>query len=279
MDYVTLGADGPLVSRVAFGCEPLGGTDWGRIDVDEVKHAVREAVHRGVTLFDTADVYGLGLSEERLADALGDDRTRVVIATKGGVRWDSRPAGRASTYRDTSPAAIVSAVEASLRRLRLEQIPLYQIHWPDGRTPIEDTVEALARCVEAGKIGYVGCSNVSSAEVDASRAVATLTSVQLPLSLLDHRSLGLVQTMQQHRIGTLAYGCLAQGLLSGRYPNGTRFGADDRRSRLSLFAKDRSRVARTRRLWVPETVLSLWSSYESFWRFSVRGRSTGYCRS
>src|SRR2546427_10607663 len=87
MEYVPLGNEGTIVSRVAFGCEPLGGMDWGSIDIAEIKAAVREAYESGVTLFDTADVYGLGQSETLLSEALGDARTKVIIATKGGLHW------------------------------------------------------------------------------------------------------------------------------------------------------------------------------------------------
>ena len=246
MEYVPLGAHGPAVSRLAFGCEPLGGTDWGRVDAQEVAAAVREAYACGVTLFDTADVYGLGRSEELLADALGDLRTRVVIATKGGVGWRS-PAGggRAGTFLDTSPAAIVRSLEGSLRRLRLEQIPLYQIHWPDGRTAIEDTVDALARCVESGKIRGIGCSNFSVQDLAAASGRAALASIQLPFSLVHRDTAATFEEARRRGITTLAYGCLAQGLLTGKYGPDAVFGKDDRRSRLPHFASDHSAVRDT----------------------------------
>ncbi|MBM3776992.1 MAG: aldo/keto reductase [Acidimicrobiia bacterium] len=233
MEYVRLGSDGPLVSRIGFGCEPLGGTDWGPVDVSGIRAAVREAVDAGVTLFDTADVYGLGLSEERLAEALDTRRHQVVVATKGGVRW--RWAGtsrRAETRRDNSAAAIADAVEGSLRRLKLERIPLYFVHWPDGRTPVEETMAALLRCVEAGKIGWIRCSNFSSAEVTAALARAPVAAVQLPFSLFDRRAVPALEDARHRGLLTVAYGCLARGLLGGRYSRATRFDPTDRRSRL-----------------------------------------------
>jgi myo-inositol catabolism protein IolS len=243
MEYVTLGADGPAVSRLAFGCEPLGGTDWGQVDEHEIMAAIREAYERGVTLFDTADIYGLGASEVLLADALGDLRTRVVIATKGGVRWRCIPGDvRAATFLDTSPAEMVESLEGSLRRLRLEQIPLYQIHWPDGQTAVEDTVDALARCVESGKVRFIGCSNFSAQDLAAANRRAPLASIQLPFGLIHRDTAATFAEARRRGMTTLAYGCLAQGLLTGKYGPDAVFDADDRRSRLPHFATDQSAV-------------------------------------
>ena len=215
--------------------------DWGAIDVAELKAAVREAYESGVTLFDTADVYGLGQSETLLADALGDARTKVVIATKGGLHWQpSLLHSRASIHKDNSPKAITQSVEASLRRLRIEQIGLYQIHWPDGRTPVEDTVEALLRCVDAGKIGHLGCSNVNPDELRRAHASGARASVQMSFSLLHQASAPTFGVAVELGIATLAYGCLAQGLLTGKFTGGEIFGSNDRRSRVSHFTENHS---------------------------------------
>ena len=136
MEYITLGQTGLCVSRLVFGCEQLGSYDWGKIDDQEAIAAVQRALDLGINFFDTADVYGLGRSEELLADALGSRRHEVIIATKFGINWEIDPqGGRAKTFRDATPGRVLEAVEGSLRRLKLDSIPLYQVHWPDPNVP------------------------------------------------------------------------------------------------------------------------------------------------
>src|ERR1035438_3561954 len=138
MEYAQLGGSDVGISRIGFGCEQLGGTDWGDVAPRSVANAVRRALELGVNFFDTADTYGLGTSERALASALGDDRHAVIIATKFGVNWKSDPnGGRAKTYFDCSPKRVEEALEGSLRRLRIERIPLYFVHWPDPMTPLK----------------------------------------------------------------------------------------------------------------------------------------------
>src|SRR5690606_37356832 len=146
------------ISVFCFGCEPLGGTDWGDIDLAECENAVRHAYERGVRFFDTADVYGLGASEERLSRALAGNRFEAMIATKGGVRWSSDEGGRARTWRDLDPAYLRGAVDDSLRRLRIDSIGLYYLHWPDERTDLRETLECLAEMKLSGKIQRIGLS-------------------------------------------------------------------------------------------------------------------------
>ncbi len=236
---------GRTVSRICFGCEPLGGTDWGRVDVSDIASAITRALDLGVNFFDTADVYGLGLSEERLSEILGDKRHDVVIATKGGMSWaDAPPGGRAVIKRDSSPKYLRSAVEASLRRLRIDSIPIYFIHWPDPNIEIAATFECLARLRDEGKIGQIGCSNFSAAQVRAACDVAEVSYVQLPLNLLDG---GLVPDMdelvREKSIGVVAYNVLANGLLTGKYDASSRFPENDRRSRLPRFQGDAFKLA------------------------------------
>ena len=147
MEYRKLGNTDLNVSRIILGCEPLGGTDWGDFNLEDAKNAVRHALELGINTFDVADVYGLGQAEEVLAEALGQRRHDSIIITKFGVNWrTSEFQARAETFRDASPKHVRSALEASLRRLKIEYIPLYLIHWPDPNTPIEDTIEALLQC-------------------------------------------------------------------------------------------------------------------------------------
>jgi aryl-alcohol dehydrogenase-like predicted oxidoreductase len=158
MEYAAL-AD-LKVSRIIFGCEALGGTDWGKVDVPAVQAAVAHAWDRGINTFDVADVYGLGRAETALAEALGPRRHDAVIITKFGVNWrQGKNGGRAETFRDASPAHAKKAAENSLRRLKIDCIPLYLVHWPDPRTPLADTRAALEELKAAGKIRRYGLSN------------------------------------------------------------------------------------------------------------------------
>lgn len=233
------------VSKVCFGCEPLGGTDWGEVDVADIAGAVDRALELGVNFFDTADVYGLGLSETRLSELLGPRRHDVVIATKGGISWQHPGAGgRAAIRRDSSPAYLRRAVEASLKRLRLDRLPVYFIHWPDPHTDIRSTFECLARIQDAGKIGWLGCSNFSAEQVLLACQVAKVSYVQLPLNILgEDMDPSMLQVVHEKRIGVIAYNVLANGLLTGKYGPDAHFPENDRRSRLPLFQGDAYRQA------------------------------------
>ncbi len=228
---------GEYLSQFALGCEVLGGTDWGRMDLDAAVQTVRRAHQRGVTVFDTADVYGLGRSEEVLADALGEARTTVTICSKFGVAWRNRRATeRADTFRDCRPERVYEALNDSLRRLRIDCLPLYLMHWPDPAVPLAETMGALSRCCEQGKVLAVGVSNCSAEQIRQAHAVFPLSAVQLPLSLVNSRaSSAAVEYCRQHEIPVMCYGPLAQGLLTGKYGPDIRFGRDDRRHRLPHF--------------------------------------------
>jgi aryl-alcohol dehydrogenase-like predicted oxidoreductase len=242
----------PDVSKICFGCEPLGGADWGEVDVAAIADAVDRALELGVNFFDTADVYGLGLSETRLSQILGSRRHDVVIATKGGMSWQlPASGGRATIRRDSSPKYLRSAVEASLRRLRLERLPVYFIHWPDPNTDIRATFECLARLQDARKIGWIGCSNFSAEQVRLASQVAEVAYVQLPLNILgEDMEPDMLQLVREKRIGVVAYNVLANGLLTGKYGADALFPENDRRSRLPLFQGDayRNALARLREI-------------------------------
>lgn len=228
MEFKHLGRSDLHVSRIAFGCWAMGGFGWGHVDDQESVTAVRRALALGVNFFDTADVYGFGHSEEVLARALGDDRHEVIISTKGGVAWTEH----GKTRRDISPRAIVEALEASLRRLKIDCIPLYHVHWPDGRTPIASTIEALVRCREAGKLRWIGCSNFSIVQLEEANCISPIVSLQSPYNLLEREIESQVLPYCGSRnIAMLAYGPLAQGFLSGKLGYDSQFDASDVRSR------------------------------------------------
>jgi aryl-alcohol dehydrogenase-like predicted oxidoreductase len=239
-----MGDEAPL-SRICFGCEPLGGTDWGEVDLKAIADAIEAALEIGINFFDTAAVYGLGLSEERLANILGCRRHDVVIATKGGLAWTTGAAGgRATVSRDSSPRQLRIGIEGSLRRLRLECLPVYYVHWPDPHTELRYSFEFLMKLRTEGRIGRIGCSNFSAAQVRAACEVSDVSLVQLPLNLLE-AGLGteMDETLAGRNIGLVAYNVLASGLLTGKFDQHTCFGENDRRSRLPLFKGEAYREA------------------------------------
>lgn len=218
--------------RIAFGCWTIGGHGWGKVDDDESIAAVRRAVELGIDFFDTADVYGLGHSEEILSRALGNRRKDAFIATKGGVRW-SRDR---EIVHDISPDSLIAALHESLRRLKLDCIPLYQLHWPDGKTPLADAMETLLRCRQAGKIRHIGCCNMTADQIRELHACGPLATVQFSYNLLNRGAeSSIIPACRELGITPLAWGPLAHGLLTGKCGPGSEFGKDDIRSRTSYF--------------------------------------------
>jgi len=240
MEYRRLPGKQIAFSEIGFGCWAIGGHGYGITDDRESVAAVHAALGEGVTLFDTADVYGFGHSETILGQALGERRNDVVIATKGGIRWDEQR----RTTKDCSPKYLRSAVENSLRRLGVHQIPLYQLHWHDGKTPISDSFGEMQRLKSEGKIEHVGTSNVDFEFIrEASKATKILTH-QAKFGYLDTENEDLMRQLHDELdIGILCYGALARGLLTGKYSDKSSFGANDTRASDPKFGSDYSAVA------------------------------------
>jgi aryl-alcohol dehydrogenase-like predicted oxidoreductase len=227
MEYKKLGITDFAVSRIGFGCWAMGGHGYGVVDDNDSISAVEKALDLGVNFFDTADIYGFGHSERILSKALGNRRHDVVIATKFGVYWNEQ----GQFYKDISPSWAVKALEGSLRRLQVDCIPLYQIHWYDGKTPIEATMEILSRCRDAGKIRYIGCSNLPLALIDAARKIDCLISIQSQFNVTQRQNEDLLRDCFVARnMGVLVYGVLARGLFSGKYDSKSQFGENDTRA-------------------------------------------------
>ena len=213
-----LGNGGPEVSVVGLGTNNFGR----RCDYDQTLAVIDAALDAGVTLFDTADIYGQGMSEEYIGRALEGRRDRVLIATKFGSEMDERPEERRG-----NPDYVSWAVEGSLRRLRTDVIDVYQMHQPDPLTPIEETLGALNDLVHDGKVRWIGSSNFSAEQIEAAEEVARgagfhrFVSVQNEYSLVEREAedevLPLCETLG---IGFLPYFPLASGLLTGKYRRG-----------------------------------------------------------
>jgi aryl-alcohol dehydrogenase-like predicted oxidoreductase len=240
MRYRALGGSGLRISVLGVGC-----SHWGtRVESATAERLARTALDHGVTVFDTADSYGRGASEEALGRALRGVRDRAVVATK--VRW---PTGDGPNDRGASRVHIRAAVEASLRRLGTDRIDLYQIHAPDPVTPLEETFSVLADLVTQGKILYAGAAGLSGWElVDARwRAVtagrAGYVSTQAPYSLLDRSAeRELLPAARRHGIGVLAILVLARGFLAGTFDDADPSAVDYRRRALLTPANRRLRA-------------------------------------
>ena len=231
MEHVRLGRSGLAVSRLAFGTWQLGG-DWGATDEGPAIAAIRRAADLGVTLFDTAQGYGFGASERLLAKALdGLPRDEVVLASKGGLR----PAGK-GVARDASPAWIRKGVDDSLEALGTDHIDLYQLHWPDPATPVEETAGALAELVSLGKIRHVGVSNFDVPQMQAFGETLAIETLQPPYHLF-RRGIeeAILPFTTAHDIGVLVYGPLAHGLLGGRLTADVAFPPGDWRASSDVF--------------------------------------------
>ncbi|MGZ8189889.1 MAG: aldo/keto reductase [Methylococcaceae bacterium] len=228
---------GISLSKICFGCEALGGSsDCGESSISNIEYAIHRALELGINFFDTADVYGLGLSESRLSHILGEKRHDLVIATKVGVAWKEEENARAKTWKDSSPAYIRSAVENSLRRLRLDCIPVLYSHWPDPATDIENTFETFRQLKEEGKIVLIGCSNYKLPELEKIIQIAPLSLLQMPLNMLmPSINNDLVSFCMENKITIVTYNTLANGLLTGKFTPEKKLDASDRRNRLPIF--------------------------------------------
>ena len=219
MEQRKVGSSGLRVSAVGLGCNNFGWT----MEAGPSETIIRRALDLGVTLFDTAPVYGVegGDSEKVLGKALGTDRQRAVIVSKFGMTLDR------SGRRDTSRAAIMREMEDSLRRLNTDYIDIYMLHWPDWETPMEETLRALDDLVTAGKARYIGCSNipawrlVEAKWISKSDRLHSFIVSQNEYSLAQ-RSLDkdLMPALDAYNVGLMPYSPLANGLLTGKYRRG-----------------------------------------------------------
>ncbi len=216
MKHRNLGKSGLLVSSVGLGCNNFGM----RADLGQTKAIVHKALDVGITFFDTSDSYGA--SEDYIGETLGTRRHEVVLATKF-----SSPLDQSGLRQGASRRYIMTAIEASLRRLKTDWIDLYQLHWPDPKTPIEETLRALDDSVRQGKVRYIGCSNLSAAQLIEAQWTArhfglnAFASAQNEYSLLFRNIENeVLPTAERYGLGVVPYFPLANGLLTGKYkPN------------------------------------------------------------
>ena len=215
------------ISRIGLGTWAIGGWMWGGSDEDAAARTIEAAFSHGINLVDTAPAYGNGHSEEIVGKAISKARLRdrAVIATKVGLEWKD-----GNVFRNASRTRILKEIDDSLNRLRTDRIDIYQVHWPDPRTPIAETAGAMLSLFEQKKIGAIGVSNFSVAQMEEFRKTAPIHVVQPPYNLFERAiEADILPYCRTHGIATLGYGALCRGLLSGRMRADTKFEGDDLR--------------------------------------------------
>jgi aryl-alcohol dehydrogenase-like predicted oxidoreductase len=239
MQKRTLGKFGPEVSAIGLGCMSLSGGYSDRPDRREMLSLIRAAVDRGVTFFDTAEIYGPYANEELVGEALEPDRGAVVIATKFG--WDIDPVERKGSGRVASrPAVIKRVVEGSLQRLRVDAIDLYYQHRVDPEVPIEDVAGAVKDLIGAGNVKHFGLSEAAAATIRRAHAVQPLTAVQSEYSVWWRRpEEEVLNVCEELGIGFVPFSPLGKGFLTGTITPSTSFEAgNDIRSTIPRFEPD-----------------------------------------
>jgi len=227
MEYRELGSTGLKPSVIGLGTWVMGGWMWGGAEDRESLATIRRAIDLGVNLLDTAPMYGHGRSEELVGQAIADSgrREHLILATKVGLEWNPE---KTRVWRNASRARISQEIEESLCRLRTDYIDIYQVHWPDLGTPFEETMEGLLEVQRQGKIRFIGLSNFDAVQTERCLTVGTVHVLQPPYNLFER---GIEETVlpycRNKGIGTLIYGPLCRGLLSGKYRGHETFGKGD----------------------------------------------------
>ena len=247
MNKRKLGKTDIELSPVAFGAWAIGGWMWGGNERKDSIRAIRACLEQGITTIDTAPIYGFGLSEEIVGEAIAGNRHQYEILTKAGMRWDdsrgvhyfttvNNEGASCEVYKYSGRESVIAECERSLKRLECDYIDLYQIHWPDDSTPIDETMEALQLLIDQGKIRAAGVSNYSLDQMKKASSVINLASNQLPYSMVrrDIES-DIVPWCVEQDCGILAYSPLQRGLLTGKIKPDTSFAPGDSRPGLPHF--------------------------------------------
>lgn len=226
MEYRQFGRTDIKVSAIGFGCWEISGT-YGPIDAAQFDRAVHRALDAGIDCFDTAEAYGMGISEQALARALGARRRDVRLVTKVGVGYPETP-----NRRDSSRERIMASIEQSLRNLNTDHVDVYLVHWPDLNTPFEETMHALDDIVRQGKARYIGVSNFRPVQLEACMKLRRIDVVQYGWNMFDRRMRReIFPWCTANGVGVMAYGSLAYGMLSGTFHADMQFDEADWRSK------------------------------------------------
>ena len=251
MEYRRLGTSSLKVSVISFGAWAVGGWMWGGNDRDDALDAIHAALDHGITTIDTAPAYGQGLSEEIVGEAIRQmPRDKIQILTKYGLRWDLKK-GKfhfsskdnhghdIDLYKYAAADSIQKECEDSLRRLGTDYIDLYQIHWPDPTTPIEETMNAVSQLIKQGKVRFAGVCNYDSKQLSEAQQYAYLVSDQVPFSMLNRRiEKDVVPYSTANNLSILAYSPLERGLLTGKIGADHAFAEGDHRPGLNSYKRE-----------------------------------------
>lgn len=247
-----IGQSGIKASAVGLGTWAIGGWMWGGTEESSSIAAIQASIDEGISLIDTAPAYGFGVAEEIVGKAIKGRRDQVVLATKCGLVWHSQKGNHffshegMPVHRYLGADAIIYEIEQSLRRLGTDHIDHYITHWQDTTTPIAETMEALLKLKDQGKIRSIGASNVSAAELSSYIAHGGLDAIQEEFSMVKPDIADtLVPTCIEAGVSVLSYSSLALGLLSGRIGPDRVFDGDDQRKDNPRFSlSNREKVAR-----------------------------------
>lgn len=251
MEYRQLGDSDLQVSAITFGAWAAGGWMWGGTERKDAINAIKASYDLGVTSIDTAPVYGQGTSEEIVGEAIkGIARDKIQILTKYGMRWDLTKGDFAfksqdnagnpiDVYKYSGKESIIKECEDSLKRLGTDYIDLYQMHWPDKTTPIEESMEAILQLIEQGKIRQAGVSNYNVEQMRRAETVVKLASNQVPFSMLNQSIQDeLAPYCLENHKGILAYSPMERGLLTGKIKPGHQFAEGDHRTNYRFFKRE-----------------------------------------
>jgi len=251
MEYRKLGESNLQLSAITFGAWAIGGWLWGGADRKEAIEAIKAAYNLGVTSIDTAPIYGQGVSEEIVGEAIkGIPRDKIQILTKYGMRWDLTKGTLAmkskdndgndiDIYKYAGKESVIKECEDSLKRLGTDHIDLYQIHWHDVTTPIHETMEAVATLIKQGKVLHAGVCNYNVEQMMEAEKSVTLVSNQVPYSMLRRDiEADVIPYCIQHKKSILAYSPLQRGILSGKIKPGHHFEEGDNREELYYYKNE-----------------------------------------
>lgn len=252
MEYRQLGQSQLKPSVIVFGAWAIGGAMWGDADEGDAIAAIRASMDAGVNAIDTAPVYGLGQSERLVAKAVAGRRDKVLIFTKFGLRVD-REEGEyhfamnffgkpVKVYKNARKHRVLEEVETSLRDLNTDYIDLYQYHWRDNTTPLDETMEALDLLLKQGKIRVAGVSNFTVEEIEVCSRGGLLASNQPPYSMVNRDiEKDVLPFCRQNKIGVVVYSPLQRGLLTGKFKPDHKFGPEDHRAQQAFFKPENIR--------------------------------------
>jgi len=237
MEFVKIKGTDIESSRIGLGAWAIGGWLWGGSEERESIETIHAALDKGITLIDTAAIYGFGRSEEIVGKAVSEygNRDKIIIATKAGLDWTT-----GKVYRNSTKERIFKEFDDSLERLQTDYIDIYQIHWPDYETPFEEAAEAMKELHDSGKIRAIGVSNYTLEQKEIFRSIAPIHTSQPPYNIFE-RGIedDVLPYCHEHGITMLLYGAICRGLLSGRMTPDTTFEGDDIRKVDPKFKKPR----------------------------------------